>query len=51
VRKGERCGGNERDVEKRGKLMAGRPREGSSAKLEEEGTYDGDIQIECVAKR
>ena len=51
VRKGERCDGNESGVEKGGKLMAGRPREGSSAKFEEDGMYEGDIQMECVVSR
>jgi hypothetical protein len=51
VRKGERCDGNESGVEKCGKLMAGRPREGSSAQFEEDGMYEGDIQMECVVSR
>ena len=48
---GERCNGNGSGVGKGGKLMAGSPREGSSAKFEEDGTYEGDIQIECVVSK
>ena len=46
MRKGERCNGNESGVEKCNKLAAGRPHKGSSARFEEDGTYEGDIQIE-----
>ena len=50
VRKGESSEGIDNRVLKGGKLATRRPCEGSSAKFEDKGMYEGDIQMECVAK-
>ena len=46
VRKGIKCGGNDKGVRDFVEFNAGRPRDGLSAKFEADGTYNGEIHKE-----